>query len=192
MDMGDRIKYLREKANLTQEELGDKVGVKKAAVNKWESGITKNLKRTTIKKLSELFEVTPSYLMGWDDLKKAVYNSEQETKFSDTLELIDCSIEYKSWLIPPKDFELDENQYYTITYDGFNFNITIDEYKELVKDIKSYLRFKILDLSEISNKRRKETSSAYNQLLPNAAHEIEGASDEDKAHDDALMDDDNF
>ena len=29
-------------------------------------------------------------------------------------------------------------------------------------------------------------------LLPNAAHEIEGASDEDKAHDDAMMDDDNF
>ncbi len=29
-------------------------------------------------------------------------------------------------------------------------------------------------------------------LLPNAAHEIEGATDEDKAHDDAIMDDDNF
>ena len=29
-------------------------------------------------------------------------------------------------------------------------------------------------------------------LLPNAAHEIEGSSDEDKAHDNALMDDDNF
>lgn len=29
-------------------------------------------------------------------------------------------------------------------------------------------------------------------LLPNAAHEIEGCSEEDKAHDDAIMDDDDF
>lgn len=41
----------------------------------------------------------------------------------------------------------------------------------------------------------KLTLGIYNNndnsyLLPNAAHEIEGASDEDKAHDDAIMDDD--
>lgn len=43
MNAGDRIKELRILNNLTQEELGEKVGVKKAAVQKWESGITKNL-----------------------------------------------------------------------------------------------------------------------------------------------------
>lgn len=62
MNMGDRIKELRIKNNLTQEELGEKIGVKRAAVNKWESGETKNLKRSTIKKLSDLFDVPPSYL----------------------------------------------------------------------------------------------------------------------------------
>lgn len=38
-------------------------------------------------------------------------------------------------------------------------------------------------------------SNTYNDnshLLPNAAHEIEGASEEDKVHDDAIMDDDDF
>lgn len=38
----------------------------------------------------------------------------------------------------------------------------------------------------------KYTEKDESYLLPNAAHEIEGASEEDKAHDDAIMDDDDF
>ena len=48
MKMGDRIKQLRLAKGITQEELGKIVGVKKAAVQKWESGMTKNLRRNTI------------------------------------------------------------------------------------------------------------------------------------------------
>lgn len=69
MNAGDRIKELRTLNNLTQEELGEKVGVKKAAVQKWESGITKNLKRSTIQKLSEIFDVSPTYVMGMSNVK---------------------------------------------------------------------------------------------------------------------------
>lgn len=71
MNTGDRIKELRVLNNLTQEELGSKVGVKKAAVQKWESGMTKNLKRSTIKKLSEIFNVSPSYVMAMTSVKQA-------------------------------------------------------------------------------------------------------------------------
>lgn len=38
MEMGDRIKFLRRQKGITQEELGQIVGVQKAAVQKWESG----------------------------------------------------------------------------------------------------------------------------------------------------------
>ena len=69
MDAGDRIKELRILNNLTLEELGEKVGVKKAAVQKWESGMTKNLKRSTIQKLSEIFDVSPTYVMGMSNVK---------------------------------------------------------------------------------------------------------------------------
>ena len=40
MEMGDRIKFLRRQKGITQEELGQIVGVQKAAVQKWESGMT--------------------------------------------------------------------------------------------------------------------------------------------------------
>lgn len=59
-NIGLYIKKLRTEKGLTQEELGERMGVKKAAVQKWESGAVKNLKRDTIVKLSEFFNVSPA------------------------------------------------------------------------------------------------------------------------------------
>ena len=67
MNMGFRIKELREGRELTQEQLGKIVGVEKAAVQKWESGTTQNLKRTTINKLAEIFGVPASYVLAMED-----------------------------------------------------------------------------------------------------------------------------
>ena len=60
MEMGKRIRELRQARGMSQEELGKIVGVRRAAVNKWETGETKNLKRDTIEKLSKFFGVSPS------------------------------------------------------------------------------------------------------------------------------------
>ena len=68
MNIGAYIKKLREDNNLTQEQLGDKLGVKKAAVQKWESGKVVNLKRKTIQELSEIFNVPPHSFFSEDTL----------------------------------------------------------------------------------------------------------------------------
>ena len=65
--VGDYIKSLRKNKGLTQEELGNMIGVKKAAVQKWESGMVQNLKRNTIKQLSDIFEVSPASFIDNDD-----------------------------------------------------------------------------------------------------------------------------
>lgn len=65
--VGNYIKSLRKDKGLTQEELGNMIGVKKAAVQKWESGMVQNLKRNTIKQLSEIFEVSPASFIDDDD-----------------------------------------------------------------------------------------------------------------------------
>ena len=70
MTMGEYIKKLRTDRGWSQEELGKKVGVNRAAVNKWETGTVENIKRTTIKRLSEVFGVTPCELMCWNDEPK--------------------------------------------------------------------------------------------------------------------------
>lgn len=60
MSVGLTIKKLRQEKGLTQAELGGLLGVKKAAVQKWESGQVQNLKQTTVKQLCEVFGKNPA------------------------------------------------------------------------------------------------------------------------------------
>ena len=85
MELGEYIKQLRKTSGLTQEELGEKVGVKKAAVQKWESGQTTNLKRETIHKLAKIFNVNPASFFSEatrtvsdDDIKFALFGGDGE------------------------------------------------------------------------------------------------------------------
>lgn len=66
MNIGALIKKLRIEHGYSQEELGSMLGVQRAAVQKWECGTVKNLKRETIKKLSEIFNVPPSFFIDED------------------------------------------------------------------------------------------------------------------------------
>jgi len=65
-EMGNRIRTKRLEKNLTMEELGNMLGVKASAINKYEKGIVENIKRPVIKKMSEIFECDPLWLMGFD------------------------------------------------------------------------------------------------------------------------------
>lgn len=58
MNAGKTIKELRLSHNMTQEELGEILGVKKAAVQKYESGAVA-LKADMIRKLCDIFHVYP-------------------------------------------------------------------------------------------------------------------------------------
>lgn len=86
MSMGDRIKFLREQLGMTQEELGEKIGVQKAAIQKYEKGSVKNIKRSSIKIMCDLFNVSPSYLMGWDEDEEKVKQVAEETKFNERIQ----------------------------------------------------------------------------------------------------------
>lgn len=68
MNTGALIKKLRTERQLSQEELGKMLGVQRAAVQKWECGAVKNLKKDVIKKLSEFFNVPPSSFIDEDYL----------------------------------------------------------------------------------------------------------------------------
>ena len=67
MTIGEKIKQARLAKGYTQEELGNLVGVKKAAINKYESGIVQNLKRSMIAKLADALDIDPVSLIGFDD-----------------------------------------------------------------------------------------------------------------------------
>lgn len=63
---GDKIKYLRQLTGLSQEELGRRVGVQRAAINKYEKGTVTNIPIQTIEKIANVFDVSPTYIVGWN------------------------------------------------------------------------------------------------------------------------------
>lgn len=70
MNVGDKIKAARLAKGMTQEELGKKLGVQKSAIAKYESGRVVNIKRTTLKKISDILELRPSELIFTEEIEK--------------------------------------------------------------------------------------------------------------------------
>ena len=64
MNVGELIKQARMDKGLTQEELAEKVGVKKSAVAKWENGRVSEIKRSNLKNLSDALGLNPNQLLG--------------------------------------------------------------------------------------------------------------------------------
>lgn len=62
--LGERIKSARINRGMTQEELGKLVGVQRAAINKYETGVVVNLKRSMIANLAQALDVDPTWLLG--------------------------------------------------------------------------------------------------------------------------------
>lgn len=66
MTMGEKIKYHRKKIGLTQTELGERLGVEKNAVSKWECGRVESISAAKIRTMAQLFGVSFSYLIDDD------------------------------------------------------------------------------------------------------------------------------
>ena len=66
MTIGQKIKSLRKQHHMTQTELGERLGVKKNAVSKWETGRVEDIPAAKIKAMAGLFDVPASYLIDND------------------------------------------------------------------------------------------------------------------------------
>ena len=75
MTTAEKIKQLRLEKGLSQEALGSLIGVKKAAINKYEKGRVVNIKRTTLKRLADALDVTPADLLDDEPTSSASVNT---------------------------------------------------------------------------------------------------------------------
>lgn len=78
MLVGEKIRNARLNKRMTQEELGNAIGVQKSAIAKYEKGRVVNIKRSTLKKLSDVLGIAPSELIFDEYLK-------EEEKKNDTI-----------------------------------------------------------------------------------------------------------
>lgn len=66
MTKGERIKYLREKADMSQEELASRLNTTKQTIYKYEKNIVTNIPSDRIEELAKVLDSTPEYILGWE------------------------------------------------------------------------------------------------------------------------------
>lgn len=112
IEIGKRIKELRENKGLTQKELAENLSVKRETVNQWENG-TRDLKTEYTIKLANFFEVTCDEILR--GVKAENVSTNKELGLSDSaietlnvLKNIDCEdvIDVINFLIETLHFEL--------------------------------------------------------------------------------------
>ena len=65
--VGDRIKEQRELNRISQVELSERIGVSKQTLYKYENNVVTNIPSDKIQAAANVLNISPSYLMGWED-----------------------------------------------------------------------------------------------------------------------------
>lgn len=171
MEIKDILSKRRKELGLTLEDVGNIVGVGKSTVRKWETGDIENMKRDKIALLAKALKISPLVIMGWEEPPKSI----QELTNNEEILLKDFS----------KLNDLGQHE--------------ATKRVEELTHIDKYKKYKERDLQypEV-----KENNYEFNGLMVaesnddhltlNAAHRIEGASEEDLQHDEDIMNDQDF
>ncbi|WP_437131242.1 helix-turn-helix domain-containing protein [Peptostreptococcus russellii] len=98
MTLGYKIKLLRKENGLTQLELGDKLGLSKANISKYESNVHEP-SIETLNKLSDIFNVSVDYLLGRTNIRNHVDTFAAHTDDEDLSEEAKAELEnFKDYL----------------------------------------------------------------------------------------------
>jgi len=73
--VNEMIRQRRKELGMTLLQLADKVGVKEATAQRWESGAIKNIPYERVIQIASALDCPPSYLMGWIDKEPTTHES---------------------------------------------------------------------------------------------------------------------
>ncbi len=79
MDFGQRLKHIREKNNLTREDLASKLNVSYSTVSKYETN-TRFPDQEVLGKIADLFKVTTDYLLGRSNIPNPYVDEDSISK----------------------------------------------------------------------------------------------------------------
>ena len=65
--VGERIRRLRKRLNVSVDKLAEYVGKDRATIYRYENGDIENLPANTLEKIALALKTTPEYLLGWKE-----------------------------------------------------------------------------------------------------------------------------
>ena len=88
MTIGERIKELRERLGMSQVDFATKINVSKQSLYKYENNIVTNIPSDKIEAAAKIGNVSPSYLMGWENNISPINNGTKEKKRGVTINVL--------------------------------------------------------------------------------------------------------
>ncbi|MGG1021618.1 HTH-type transcriptional regulator ImmR [Bacillus licheniformis] len=104
MTLGERLKIARENKNWSQEKAAEKVGITKSVLSNYERDY-RDPDTKTLKRLSDIYEVSTDYLLGKEEKEKK--NGEDNPLFNTINEALQ-ELKDEDTLLFMKDGNLDE------------------------------------------------------------------------------------
>ena len=135
MTVGERIRALRERLEISQVDFATMVNVSKQTLYKYENGIVTNIPSDKIEAIAKIGHVSPAYLMGWEE-----NNSSFDYLLEMQLELLGYSILY------------DSEGNVTLFHNTDAYEITDADVKTLRNSVLSYIKFRLHEITEHSRK----------------------------------------
>jgi transcriptional regulator with XRE-family HTH domain len=142
MDFKGKIKSRRLQLGLTLEDVAKAVGVSAPTIQRYESGEIKNVGKDKIKALADALQVTPTFLMGWEEVP------ERKQSF-------DYFIEMQMHLLG-YEFIYDEEDAYLFLKAGDKvFEIYETDVEQLRHDMRQFLKYRLHQIMENSKEIKK-------------------------------------
>ena len=85
MTVGESIKEIRNKLNMSQVDFADRINVSKQTLYKYENNIITNIPSDKIEAAAKLGNVSPAYLMGWEKFDSRFSGKEASPEIYDKL-----------------------------------------------------------------------------------------------------------
>lgn len=205
MSFGTRIKQRRQELSLSVEELAGKIGKSRATIYRYENGNIEDMPITVIEPLAKALETTPTYLIGWDETCSSlddIINALPSACYEDVLSYAKRLLELIRNDCPLPKHSLVENMHsFMCLLNELGQQEAVSRVEELTYLSKYSLSEKVTSIIKISETGNNGFDSGNNgQLIVEypdtpvleAAHQWEGATEEDLEHDDAIMKNDNL
>lgn len=149
-EINKRIKELRNRLNLTQDDFGERIGLSKSGISNIENG-TRSVSERHIKLISNIFGVSEDWLKtGIDPITEAERTIKKDFAFTDYLESIGITVRHEivKWHWENEDdrenaVQVADEVIYTLFKGETSSDFTQSEFDELQKATELHVNFQI-------------------------------------------------
>lgn len=98
-DIIARIKKRRTDLNISYQELANKTGLSKSTLQRYETGSIKNMPIDKLEVIASALDISPAYLMGWEEEKKETNPINEHEEEKDIEKIIDELMEQQGLML---------------------------------------------------------------------------------------------